>query len=235
MTSPAIARVHVESDYTTHGDTRLADIVAGFALPDQDQELIAELRAGSEMAFTTLLAAYERPIFNFVYRLLEDPEDAADVTQEVFLKVFRNICEFRGECSLKTWLYRITVHEASNRRRWFFRHRRRETSLDERQEGTPAVADVLADPQEDQFEQVLRMERRKALEHALSQIQTSFRTAVVLRDIEGLSYEEVAEVLQVPVGTVKSRILRGREALKQKLRALVADRSAAVLRPAIVE
>jgi RNA polymerase sigma-70 factor (ECF subfamily) len=213
----------------------VADIVAGFALPDQDAELIAELREGSNPAFASLLATYERPIYNFVYRLIEDPEDAADVTQEVFLKVFRNIREFRGECSLKTWLYRITVNESSNRRRWFSRHRRRETSLDDHAEGAPAASEQLVDPQESQYERLLREERHRALETALAGLSESFRVAVVLRDIEGLSYEEIAEVLRVPVGTVKSRILRGRETLKQRMTALAGDRPVEALRPAIAE
>lgn len=213
----------------------MADIVAGFALPDHETELIAELREGSEQAFAELLAAYERPIYNFVYRLLDDPGDAPDVTQEVFLKVVRNIKRFRGDCSLKTWLYRITVHEAYNRRRWFSRHRRREESLEAPEKGGRSAADRLADPRQDQYERVLQTERILAVERALAQVPEIFRMAVVLRDIEGLNYEEIAEVLQVPVGTVKSRILRGREALKQKLAGLVVDRSIDVLRPAVVE
>ncbi|MBI3696001.1 MAG: sigma-70 family RNA polymerase sigma factor [Acidobacteria bacterium] len=198
----------------------MADIVAGFAIPEQDVELIEELQAGSDRAFAFLVATYQRPIYNFVFRLLEDPADAPDVTQEVFLKVFRNIGEFRAECSLKTWIYRIAVNEASNLRRWFSRHRRNETSLDEREQGCPALADVLADTQETQYERVLRHERMRAVETALSQVKESFRVTVVLRDIEGLSYEEIAEVMQVSLGTVKSRILRGREALKHRLLAL---------------
>ncbi len=213
----------------------MADIVAGFALPDQDAELLAELRAGSEQAFASLLAAFERPIYNFLCRLLEDPEEAPDVTQEVFLKVFRNIRRFRGECSLKTWLYRITVNEAYNRRRWFSRHRRRETSLEEREESSPPVADLLADPRENQYEQLLRRERLQAVERALAEIQETFRVVVVMRDIEGLSYEEIAEILQTPLGTVKSRILRGRETLKQKLAAVAGTRPVGALRPAVVE
>ncbi len=198
----------------------MADIVAGFALPEQDLELIEELRAGSDRAFAFLVSTYQRPIYNFVFRLLEDPADAPDVTQEVFFKVFRNIGEFRAECSLKTWIYRIAVNEASNLRRWFSRHRRNELSLDEREQDHPSLADVLADTQETQYERVLRQERMRAVETALSQVKDSFRAAVVLRDIEGLSYEEIAEVLQVSLGTVKSRILRGREALKHRLLAL---------------
>ena len=195
----------------------MADIVAGFALPDQDAALVDELREGSERAFDYLVSLYQRPIYNFVFRLLEDPADAPDVTQEVFLKVFRNIGEFRGECSLKTWIYRIAVNEASNLRRWFSRHRRRELSLDDNNNGHLDVAATLADPQETAYERVLRQERMRVIGKALAQVKESFRIAVVLRDIEGLSYEEIAEVLQVSIGTVKSRILRGREALKQKL------------------
>lgn len=210
----------------------MADIVAGFALPDHDLELIEELREGSEEAFAALISAYERPIYNFVYRLLEDPSDAPDVTQEVFLKVFRNVGDFRGECSLKTWMYRIAVNEASNLRRWFSRHRRREVSLDGSEDGRPDLAATLADAQETQYEQVLRHERMRAVETALAQVKESFRVAVVLRDIEGLSYEEIAEILQVSLGTVKSRILRGREALKQKLAALDPSRTIA---PCVLE
>ena len=213
----------------------MADIVAGFAVPDQDSEFLAELREGSQRAFASLVATYERPVYSFVFRLLDDPADAADVTQEVFIKVFRNIGEFRGECGLKTWIYRIAVNEASNLRRWFFRHRRNELPLDERVEGSPALADVLPDDQESQYDLVLRYERIRAVETALSQMKESFRVAVVLRDIEGLSYEEIAEILQISLGTVKSRILRGRGALKQKLSSLVEGRSVRAWRPATVE
>ena len=198
----------------------MADIVAGFSFPEQDLDLIQGLKEGSDAAFASLISIYERPIYNFVYRLLDDPSDAPDATQEVFLKVFRNIGEFRGQCSLKTWIYRIAVNEASNFRRWFSRHRRGELSLDEEEPGRLALADTLEDRQENQYEQVLRRERMQVIERALGQINGSFRVAVVLRDIEGLSYEEIAEILQLSLGTVKSRILRGREALKEKLQAL---------------
>jgi len=213
----------------------LADIVAGFALPDQDQELIAELREGSERAFASLVSLYERPIYNFVYRLVDDPADAPDVTQEVFLKVYRSIGEFRAESSLKTWIYRIAVNEALNLRRWFWRHRRGEVSLDARPEGSPAVADLLADPEETQYERVLRNEQIEAVQKALAQVKESFRTAVVMRDIQGLSYEEIAEILEISLGTVKSRILRGREELRRKLAVRMVDRSVEGLRPATVE
>ena len=198
----------------------MGDTVAGIAFPDRELELVEELREGSEGAYDTLISLYQEPIYNFVFRLLENPADAPDVTQEVFIKVFRHIGEFRRDSSLKTWIYRIAVNEASNLRRWFARHRRWEFPLEDGERGS--MADLLADPQEDQFEQVLRRERIEAVEKALSQVKGCFRVAVVLRDIEGLSYEEIADVLQVSLGTVKSRILRGREALKASLQPLVA-------------
>ena len=214
----------------------MADIIAGMALPDADQELVEELRAGSERAFTALLSTYEKPIYNFVYRLLDDASEAPDVTQEVFLKVFRNIGEFRGECSVKTWIYRIAVNEASNLRRWFSRHRRHQLSLDEQPAGgAPSLAETLADQQENQYDLLLRQERRQVIERALAQVPDNFRVAVVLRDIEGLSYDDIAEVLEISVGTVKSRILRGREALKRKLAGSAAVRAVEALQPAAVE
>lgn len=203
----------------------MADFVAGYAIQDQDCELVEGLRGGCGQAFDVLMAQYQQPVYNFVFRLLEDPSDAPDVTQEVFLKVFRNIGKFRGDCSLKTWLYRIAVNEASNLRRWFARHRGREFSLVEKESGPLAVAETLADPQESQYEMVLRNERRRVIEAALSQVPECFRVAVVLRDMEGLSYEEIAELMQVSLGTVKSRILRGRRGLKERLAGLVAESS----------
>ena len=217
------------------GERALADIVAGIALPDAECELVEELRTGSERAFASLLSTYEKPIYSFVYRLLDDSSEAPDVTQEVFLKVFRNIGEFRGECSLKTWIYRIALNEASNLRRWFWRHRRQLLSLDQKPEhGAASLAETLADAQENQYELLLRRERMQVIERALAQVPENFRVAVVLRDIEGLSYDEIAEVLEISAGTVKSRILRGRGALKQALAAASAGRVSA-LGPAAVE
>src|SRR5437667_3435618 len=106
-------------------------IVATAALVRGDEtSIVAELQAGSEDAYEWLIAHYHQPVYGLVYRILNDPADAADTTQEVFLKVFRGIKRFHGEASLKTWIYRIALHEASNQRRWWFRHKRRETSME---------------------------------------------------------------------------------------------------------
>ena len=205
----------------------MADTVASFPLPSRPLDLSAGLREDSQGAFEEIFRAYHQPVYNFVFRLLEDPSDAPDVTQEVFLKVFRGLRDFRGECCLKTWVYRIAIHEASNLRRWFWRHRRGELSLDGNEDGGNGLGNTLASSEETPYEWTLRQERIRAVEAALSQVQGNFRAAVVLRDIEGLSYEEIAEVLEISVGTVKSRILRGREALRQKLPALLAEPAAA--------
>jgi len=100
----------------------------------EDDELVRRLRAGDEAAYEDLLSRFQQPVYNLAYRLLNDPGDASDVVQEVFLKVFRNVSHFRRQSSLKTWIYRITVNEAHNQRRWFFRHRSREVGLDDEPE-----------------------------------------------------------------------------------------------------
>jgi RNA polymerase sigma-70 factor (ECF subfamily) len=147
---------------------------------------------------------------------MNDPADAGDIVQEVFLKVFRNIGSFRGNSSLKTWIYRIAVNEAYNHRRWFSRHQRQEIAL-QTDEGGPSCADTLADPGRTPFDQAADHETRALIEAALDKLNPKFRTVVVLRDIEDLTYDEIAAVLDVSLGTVKSRILRGREALRKIL------------------
>lgn len=187
----------------------------------QDQRLIEGLCAHQEAAYEELIERFEHPVYNLVYRLLSDPNEASDIVQEVFLKVFRKIDTFRGDCSLKTWIYRIAVHEAYNRRRWFKRHRQQETALDSGEEANINYMDVLPDPGRTPFEVTLDHETRERIEEALTHLKPIFRTAVVLRDIEELSYEEIAAILETNLGTVKSRIVRGREALRV---ALTADR-----------
>ena len=182
-----------------------------------DAELVRALQHGSERAYETLLSRFQQPVYNLALRLLGDTSDAADVVQEVFLKVFRNVGHFRGQSSLKTWIYRITVNEAHNQRRWFFRHRQREVGLEEEAEEARSMAQVLPDGSPSPFDYVFDRERQSLIENALSKINPTFREVVVLRDIADLSYDEIAEVLQLSLGTVKSRILRGREALRQEL------------------
>lgn len=185
----------------------------------QDEVLAHGLREGLEPAYEELVARFQQPVYNLVFRLLSDPADTSDVVQEVFLKVFRNINGFRNQSSLKTWIYRIAVNEAHNQRRWFFRHRRKEVVLEGDLEGTMDYREAFADAGRSPFDYVLDQERQDLIEEALARLNPAFRAAVVLRDVEGLSYEEITEILSISMGTVKSRILRGREALRQELAA----------------
>ena len=192
------------------------DAMDGNAPVLDDNKLVAALRAGAEEAYETLILRYQQPVYNLVYRLMTDPADSADVVQEVFLKIFRNIHCFRGNSSLKTWIYRIAVNEAHNHRRWFSRHQKREVVL-VRDEGSRVYATSFADPGRTPFDLTLDRETRALVEEALAKMNPNFRAVVVLRDIEDLSYEEIATVLDLSLGTVKSRILRGREALRRIL------------------
>lgn len=198
--------------------------VAAIGVNADEASIVAELKAGSEEAYDWLITRYHQPIYSLVYRILTDPSDAADTTQEVFLKVFRGMNRFNGQCSLKTWLYRIAIHEASNQRRWWFRHKSKETSMDAHEDETGnslGLCDTLADPGESPLELLAHEEIRARVEQELQQVPEPYRTTVVLRDIEGLSYEEIAEVLQISLGTVKSRLIRGRDALKKRLETFV--------------
>ncbi|HEU5234434.1 MAG TPA: sigma-70 family RNA polymerase sigma factor [Terriglobales bacterium] len=205
------------------GVTTLANLASAISARAEEASIVAELKAGSENAYEWLIAHYHQPVYGLVYRILNDSADAADTTQEVFLKVFRGIKRFNGQASLKTWIYRIALHEASNQRRWWFRHKRRETSM----EGTPSedesqsfgLKETLVDEHESPFDLAAHEEIRSKVEEELAQVPEPFRTTLVLRDIEGLSYEEIAEILQVSLGTVKSRLMRGRFALKKRLEA----------------
>jgi len=182
-----------------------------------DALLIEGLRAGEEVAYEELVRRFQTPVYNLVYRLLDDPIEAGDVVQEVFLKVFRNVTSFRGDSSLKTWIYRIGVNEAHNHRRWFHRRRGPEISLEDDQGDGRTYEQVLADQLPSPLQVTMEHETQVLIEEALQKVRPVFREALILRDLEGLSYEEVASVLQVSLGTVKSRIVRGREALKQHL------------------
>src|SRR6266480_1811192 len=153
---------------------------------ESHDRLISELRRGAETAYETLLQRFQQPVYNLAYRLLNDPGDASDVVQEVFLKVFRNVGHFRRQSSLKTWIYRITVNEAHNQRRWFFRHRQREVGLDEEPEEARSMAQVLPDGKPSPYDYVFDRERQEMIESALAKINPTFREAVVLRDIADL-------------------------------------------------
>jgi len=205
------------------GAANVGDFASAIGIRSQESAIIAELKAGSEEAYAWLVGEFHQPVYSVVYRILTDPADAADTTQEVFLKIFRGMKYFHGESSLKTWIYRIAIHEASNRRRWWFRHKSKETSMEPtenynaEQPLSNSVNAALVDKHKSPFENAADHEVKAHVEEALRKVSEPYRTAIVLRDIEELSYEEIAEITQVSLGTVKSRITRGRDALRKKL------------------
>jgi RNA polymerase sigma-70 factor (ECF subfamily) len=176
--------------------------------------IVAGLRKGDDWAYEALIHRFQTPVYNVVYRLISEPGDASDVVQEVFIKVFRAIGSFRGQSSLKTWIYRIAINEALNHRRWVSRWRRREIRLDDEQRAGVTYEDTLADDGPSPFDMTVDHETRARIEEGLRQLRAPYREVLVLREVEGLGYEEIAEVLQISLGTVKSRIVRGREALR---------------------
>jgi RNA polymerase sigma-70 factor, ECF subfamily len=203
------------------GATTVGELASAISLRQEEASIVAELKAGSEDAYSWLITQFHQPIYSLVYRILDDPADAPDTVQEVFLKVFKGIKRFNGESSLKTWIYRIALHEASNRRRWWFRHKGRELSIEptveDTESGTTAVRDTLVDEGASPLEQVMQTQVRAKVEETLKELSEPYRTTVILRDIEELSYEQIAEVMEVSLGTVKSRLVRGRDALKKRL------------------
>jgi RNA polymerase sigma-70 factor (ECF subfamily) len=204
------------------GAITLSDLASALDIRTAEAAIVAELKAGSEDAFYWLIAHYNQPVYSLVYRILDDPSDAADTTQEVFIKVFRGIKNFNANSSLKTWIYRIAVHEASNQRRWWFRHKVQETSIElsnGKADEQPCLAmkDTLVDEGKSPLQNVYDEELRARVECELKALPEPYRTTVILRDIEELSYEQIAEVMDVSLGTVKSRLVRGREALRKRM------------------
>ena len=199
----------------------MADLASAIGIRADEQSFVEELKSGSEQAFALLIAQYSHSVYSLIARSLRDPADAADVTQDVFVKVFRNISSFHGEASLRTWIYRIALREASNQRRWWSRHKRQELTIDEPHENdegeTFCLADALAAADASPFDNAANAEVQRRIEAALATLPDAFREVVVLREVEGLGYEEIAEILKVTVGTVKSRLARGRAGLRKAL------------------
>lgn len=206
------------------GTARTVSIPLEQTSPAQNEEaaFVAELQAGSEDAFAYLLTLYQNPVFNLVSHIVENAADASDVLQDVFVKVFKGIRGFNGDSSLKTWIYRIAVHEASNHRRgWIRRHFREPVSMDDTE--SPAVAPKWepASTERTPYQVFEQAERQEVIKKALASLAPAYRAVVVLREIEGLPYEEIGQVLGLAEGTVKSRLLRGRELLRRKLASYV--------------
>lgn len=186
---------------------------------DTDQQLVLRVQAGDRSAFDLLVLKYQHRVLKLVGRFVSDAAEAEDVAQEAFIKAYRALASFRGDSAFYTWLYRIAINTAKNA---LVSSRRRPVDFDL----------DLQDPQQydrharlkdsDTPEGVLLTEEiRKVVEHAMEQLPEDLRTAIVLRELEGLSYEEIAQAMDCPVGTVRSRIFRAREAIDKKLKPLL--------------
>jgi len=199
--------------------TAVGNLAGVIGVRPEEAAVVEQLKAGSEEAFAWLIARYQQPLYSLIYRVLPNPSDAADVTQEVFVKVFRGIGHFHGEASLRTWIYRIALHEALNQRRWWTRHERQQVAIDgdTGDDRHAAPAECLIDTHESPFDAAAHAEIAARVEAALRDVPEPFRTVVVLRDIEGFGYEEIAEILNANLGTVKSRLMRGRAHLRSLL------------------
>lgn len=196
------------------------------ALPEDDG-VVAQVASSEEvcarigLSFEELFERYSSMVYSLAYQILGEREEALDVSQEVFLAIYRKMGSFRGDSSLKTWIYCIAVHRASNRCRWWNRLRRRGTvSLEEHlskgddRDLTSRLKSNIQSPEEALMED----EEKARIERLLQQLPLPQRVAVIMRDIEGLSYEEIAASMNISLGTVKSRIARGRELLKRQMK-----------------
>ncbi len=201
--------------------------IAGYederVLADQESRADAT-RVVTDVEFEEVFERFHSMVYRLAFRMLGDREEALDLSQEVFLTVYRKMDRFRGESSLKTWIYRIAVNRASNRCRWWNRLRRRGTvSLDEHltEDSERRYSETLDSGCISPEAALLMQEERERIERSLLQLPLQQRIAVIMRDVEGLSYEEIADSMRVSLGTVKSRIARGREELKRRLNGIL--------------
>jgi RNA polymerase sigma-70 factor (ECF subfamily) len=187
---------------------------------DADQRLLERCQANDALAFEEVVHRYKNKVHNYVARMVNDAEDAEDLTQDVFVKAFISLGSFRGEASLQTWLYRIATNLCIDRARRRKRQRMDAMSLDEPlhndedEETSREIPDVDADP----YRHLERKELRQQVRAALRRLSQKLRAVLVLYDVQGLSYEEIAQVLGCPIGTVKSRLFNARVELAKQLK-----------------
>lgn len=185
-----------------------------------ERRLVRKLKARNPAAFESLMRRYQGPIFNMLFRMIGNREEAEDLAQEVFITVFKRIDTFRGESSLATWIYRIASNHCINRKKYLTRRRHYDkrsfddvTDRDQLGDGRAGVSERM--PRPDEMAEGLQMER--LIQEAISALDEDQRLVVVLRDVQNLSYEEIGDITGLAPGTVKSRLHRARMALKEKL------------------
>jgi RNA polymerase sigma-70 factor (ECF subfamily) len=198
------------------------DVASATTIQSDETSLIAGLRAGSEEAFEWLIARFHQPVYSLLARTAHDRADAADLTEEVFVKLSRGVRNIRGESSLRTWIYRVALREVTNQRRWWIRHKQQkipiELGLSDGERRTLILLnDTLVNQADGLYEIAMHTQSKARMEGALRKVPEPFRTTLILRDIDGFRYEEIAEMQSVNQDTVKSRLVRGRACLKALL------------------
>ena len=186
---------------------------------DTDQELVRRVKRGDRVAFDLLFSRYQHKILNLIGRYIRNPEEVEDVAQEAFIKAFRALPRFRGDSAFYTWLYRIAINTAKNH--LVARSRRppgQDVDIDDAQ--SMDGADQLRQGESPEAA-LARDELSNVIDGAISQLPEDLRSAVTLREFDGLSYEQIAEIMDCPVGTVRSRIFRAREAIDERIRPLL--------------
>ncbi|HSB29669.1 MAG TPA: sigma-70 family RNA polymerase sigma factor [Pyrinomonadaceae bacterium] len=199
---------------------QVADATLVETRPSAEALFIERLQHGDTNAFERLVGERSGEIYGLLFRLTENREEAKDLTQETFLRAFQSIGSFRGDSDLRTWIYRIAINQARNRWRWWRRRRRDSTfSLDSNDDSgrQSLLATLKSEGSRDPEQDTLAHEREVVLRKALGSLRRVYREAVVLRDIEGFAYDEIAVALDISIGTVKSRLARGRQELRRKL------------------
>lgn len=181
----------------------------------KERKLVRRLRARDEEAFTVLVQTYQHKVFNVVYRIVSDRAEAEDVAQEVFVTIFKHVDQFRGDAKFSTWMFRIATNHARNRVKYLARrsqkkHQDISDTPDSALDDSPLTADV-ARPDE----QAAGNELEAIIQEGLQSLNDIHRTIIILRDVESLAYSEIAEIVDLPEGTVKSRLFRARSALKE--------------------
>lgn len=201
------------------GLSTVANAAQSSVVSNAEIDFIEKLKSGDAAAFDVFVNLYSAKVYSLLFRLTENVEESQDLTQDTFLRALKAFKNFRGESNLKTWIFRIAINESKNRWRWWKRRKKdsmisfdAENSFTETQ-----FSEKIADGSESPETSVLRREREFQIRKMLQELSQHFREVIVLRDIEGLSYEEIADALSTNIGTVKSRIARGREELRKKL------------------
>lgn len=186
---------------------------------DPDGELIGRFLAGDEGAFNRLVLSYQNRVYGLCYRMMGNQEEALEVSQEVFITVYKSLPGFRGDSRFSTWLYRVTVNHCKNRLKYLSRRKYYQSeTLDEPREGSEGeLRRQVADEGLDPLERLTQKEVQALVQEKMKELDEDQRTVLFLRDIEGLSYQEIADILGLQEGTVKSRIHRARLELKGKL------------------